>query len=400
MGENPLHIAVRYCHWELVSAIINFLVNEKTRVDAVICINTQTNEGETPVHYGAETTKDMCHFEGEDIRIMQMLLEYDGDVNMATKLTQETPMHYCARAGNEDVLQEMVKNIGAHKVQHAVNKQAKNGWSPLLVASEQGHLSIVKILLQNHARVDVFDEHGKAALHLAAENGHMEVSDVLLWHKAFVNAKSKMGITPLHLAAMNGYVELVKLLIETHGATLDALTLAKRTPLHMAAQNGQLSVCKTLLDMKADANFVDTHGQTPFHLAAENDHSEVVQMFLNYKPELVNMANAEGNTCAHIAAFKGSVAVIKELLKFDRVGVCSARNKINASTPLHLAAEGGHKEVVKTLADNGASATDENGEGMTPIHLAAKSDHTNVLDSLRGAADLKTPSTKVGKESV
>ncbi|XP_078693591.1 uncharacterized protein LOC144922996 isoform X3 [Branchiostoma floridae x Branchiostoma belcheri] len=396
MGENPLHIAVRYCHWELVSAIINFLVNEKTRVDAVICINTQTNEGETPVHYGAETTKDMCHFEGEDIRIMQMLLEYDGDVNMATKLTQETPMHYCARAGNEDVLQEMVKNIGAHKVQHAVNKQAKNGWSPLLVASEQGHLSIVKILLQNHARVDVFDEHGKAALHLAAENGHMEVSDVLLWHKAFVNAKSKMGITPLHLAAMNGYVELVKLLIETHGATLDALTLAKRTPLHMAAQNGQLSVCKTLLDMKADANFVDTHGQTPFHLAAENDHSEVVQMFLNYKPELVNMANAEGNTCAHIAAFKGSVAVIKELLKFDRVGVCSARNKINASTPLHLAAEGGHKEVVKTLADNGASATDENGEGMTPIHLAAKSDHTNVLDSLRGAADLKTPSTKTG----
>ncbi|XP_078580181.1 uncharacterized protein LOC144864139 isoform X2 [Branchiostoma floridae x Branchiostoma japonicum] len=396
MGENPLHIAVRYCHWELVSAIINYLVSEKTRVDAVICINTQTNEGETPVHYAAETTKDMCHFEGEDIRIMQMLLEFDGDVNMATKLTQETPMHYCARAGNEDVLQEMVKNIGAHKVQHAVNKQAKNGWSPLLVASEQGHLSIMKILLQNHARVDVFDEHGKAALHLAAENGHKEVSDVLLWHKAFVNAKSKMGITPLHLAAMNGFVELVKLLIETHGATLDALTLAKRTPLHMAAQNGQLSVCKTLLDMKADANFVDTHGQTPFHLAAENDHSEVVQMFLNYKPELVNMANAEGNTCAHIAAFKGSVAVIKELLKFDRVGVCSARNKINASTPLHLAAEGGHKEVVKTLADNGASATDENGEGMTPIHLAAKSDHTNVLDSLRGAADLKTPSTKTG----
>lgn len=34
----------------------------------------------------------------------------------------------------------------------------QNGWSPLLVASEQGHISIVKILLQHHARVDVFDE--------------------------------------------------------------------------------------------------------------------------------------------------------------------------------------------------------------------------------------------------
>jgi len=35
---------------------------------------------------------------------------------------------------------------------------AKNGASALLMASEQGHLNIVKILLQHNARVDVFDE--------------------------------------------------------------------------------------------------------------------------------------------------------------------------------------------------------------------------------------------------
>lgn len=34
----------------------------------------------------------------------------------------------------------------------------QNGASALLMASEQGHLNIVKILLQHHARVDVFDE--------------------------------------------------------------------------------------------------------------------------------------------------------------------------------------------------------------------------------------------------
>ena len=70
-----------------------------------------------------------------------------------------------------------------------------------------------------------FLQHGKAALHLAAENGHEEVGDILLRHKAFVNAKSKVGVTPLHLAAQNGYNNLVKLLVQAHKATIDALSL-------------------------------------------------------------------------------------------------------------------------------------------------------------------------------
>ena len=39
--------------------------------------------------------------------------------------TQETPIHYCARAGNADVMLEIVKHLGPNQVQVAVNKQAK-----------------------------------------------------------------------------------------------------------------------------------------------------------------------------------------------------------------------------------------------------------------------------------
>lgn len=63
----------------------------------------------------------------------------------------------------------------------------QNGWSPLMEACALGHLGVARVLLQHHARVDVFDENGRTALHLAAANGHLELTQLLLKNKAFVN---------------------------------------------------------------------------------------------------------------------------------------------------------------------------------------------------------------------
>ena len=52
--------------------------------------------------------------------------------------------------------------------------------------------------------------------------------------------------------------------------------------------------------------------------------------------------------------------MLRELMKFDKSVVISARNRITDSTPLHIATEGGHYDVVKMLMDAGASASDEN----------------------------------------
>ncbi|KAI8422531.1 hypothetical protein MSG28_006338 [Choristoneura fumiferana] len=162
---------------------------------------------------------------------------------------------------------------------------------------------------------------------------------------------------------------------------IDVLTLKKQTPLHLAAASGQIEVCKLLLELGANIDATDELGQKPIHAAAQNNYSEVVQLFLQQHPNLVMATTKDGNTCAHIAAIQGSVKVIEELMKFDRTGVISARNKLNDSTPLQLAAEGGHADVVRVLVRAGASCTDENKAGLTAVHLAAEHGHTNVLDS-------------------
>ncbi|KAK3576172.1 hypothetical protein CHS0354_016979 [Potamilus streckersoni] len=101
-------------------------------------------------------------------------------------------------------------------------------------------------------------------------------------------------------------------------------------------------------------------------------------------------------TTAHIAAAKGSVAVVRELMKFNSMVVTAARNKTNESTALHLAAEGGHKEVVEALLEAGASPKEENGEGMTVIHLVAKHGYVHLLESLKGKVSLRSTSKKTG----
>jgi len=71
----------------------------------------------------------------------------------------------------------------------------------------------------------IWFQQGKAALHLAAENGHNEVAEILLQNRAYVGSKSKQGVTPLHFAAQNGFVKLVRILVDVHGAAIDAMTL-------------------------------------------------------------------------------------------------------------------------------------------------------------------------------
>lgn len=131
-------------------------------------------------------------------------------------------------------------------------------------------------------------------------------------------------------------------------------------------------------------------------LAIENDHSEVVKLFLRVKPDLAMMSNAKGFTCAHIAAMKGSTAVIKELMKFNKSIVTSSRNRTTDSTPLHLASAGGYANVVKMLLQAGADAKEENADGDTALHLAAKNGHVAVARVLSAIVPWSTTSKKTG----
>ena len=77
-----------------------------------------------------------------------------------------------------------------------------------MIAAAEGQLEFVKLLIQNQAHVDIWNDECVTTLWLAAENGQMSVVQRLLSE----GLDARNGCTPAMAAAQNGQLETVELL--------------------------------------------------------------------------------------------------------------------------------------------------------------------------------------------
>ena len=148
------------------------------------------------------------------------------------------------------------------------------------------------------------------------------------------------------------------------------------TGLILALREGHADVAALLMkapgiDLEARAR----NGDTALMIAAFKANKPAVQALIALDAEV----NRPGWTALHYAASVGANDIVQILL--DASAYIDAESP-NKTTPLMMAARGGHILTVKLLLDEGADATLKNDQGLSAIDLARQFNHVDIVDGL------------------
>ncbi|XP_067855632.1 cortactin-binding protein 2 isoform X1 [Heptranchias perlo] len=215
---------------------------------------------------------------------------------------RSTLLHQAAAQGNVTLLSMLLNEDGID-----INHPDEEGSSALYSAAKNGYTDCVTLLLTSGAQVDAVRKNLFTPLCAAAAEGHVGCTEVLIAYGANINHAAEGEQTPLYLTCINGQTECTLILLEA-GVDYNVMTINGWTPFHAAVNSGHIDCLKLLMyhQVSGDRRFADDSehksGSIDPECAEGSDKSRVEPMV---SADLINHADKEGWTAAHIAASKG-----------------------------------------------------------------------------------------------
>lgn len=160
MGNTPMHLASQFGRSEVVRELILFGAN----------VSIKNNYGNTPLHIATSYGY---------IEVVKILLTNKADVLICDD-NDNSAIHYASLYGHV----EIIKVLLAYKTE-IINVQNNNGCTPLILASLNGKLDAVKLLMDNRADKTINTKHSQTPINLAANdkiknliNDHEDVPEI------------------------------------------------------------------------------------------------------------------------------------------------------------------------------------------------------------------------------
>ena len=184
------------------------------------------------------------------------------------------PIHKAAYKGDLKKVKQIIDRDPAQ-----VNVQDWMDYTPLYLASSNGHTEIVDFLLAHNANTELGNNLGERPLSVAAEYGHCNTVKALLIHGAKVNCKDVFDRTPLHEAALRSGKEVINILI-SYGADVSAKDDDNDTPLHNAVMQNNIEGVKALVENGADLSAKNEFDYAKLYISATRDNNEAAKEIL------------------------------------------------------------------------------------------------------------------------
>ena len=256
--------------WLLNSALLNYA----TLVRLLLA------DGMSPSTINAEQgNSSLLHFaaQGGSIDVVRLLLEAGADVNSCNDLGN-TPLAEANTYGQLACARELIPHTDL-RIPCAYGKNA------LHASIMDKRLEIFKLLLPHFAEdvdvrtvksrtpADPSAPYDATPLHLACQGGHHSMVKALLVAGASRTAQNSDSVSCLHAAAQEGHLACVTLLIgrpdnqKMSVAEIDARMADGRTPLFLGAKNGHRYCCAALLAAGANPAAAMLVGFTPLDIA-------------------------------------------------------------------------------------------------------------------------------------
>ena len=305
-----------------------------------------------------------------NLTVVKTLLDAGADVNAKTPTVRR--MH-----SNEEMDFQETNAIG--QTGYVWVATDPSAFSPLMFAVRNGHMDVVRVLLDGGANVNDELSDGTSALMLAVANAHYELAAYLLERDADPNANAR-GWTALHQAVRGRRASTRWFTAPVPTGEMDSFEFIETLIEHGAHVNARMWQNGIQSGERQRINFM---GATPFLVAAKIGDLEVMRLLLAHgaDPFMTNLDNQTAlMVAAGVALFNpgedgGSqpedmperLEAVKFLVEFGHdVDALSSENE----TALHGAVYLGSIPVVEYLVEQGARLDIRNDRGWTPLMIA------------------------------
>lgn len=316
-------------------------------------LNHTNNLGLTSLHIACQNGQT---------KLVKSLLDYGASSNSQSGVAEmKTPLHLAVEANQVEVIETIVRHKEGNTNEGTdFNLKTVDGDSPLSLAMVRGYNRLVPILIQGGADVN-------------ARNGQ----DLTLLHQAILKQDSDTSVFLLN-----------------QGADLNALTGDQESPLQLAIHCRLPIVIDALCSRGVSFSAPDDKGDPPLWIALSSEQDDIAAVLVRHgvdtdcwgvgpdgcQQTLLHRAIDENKEYAAIFLIKSGCDLDSPRQPGPNgEGGDEAKDK---ASPLHLCCQWGLVRVLQTLIDHGANVNSLDCNQKTPLHMAIENQHDEIIGIL------------------